>query len=308
MCSPSGSSDGVHVLRVLQQHAPTDGRRLQPETQEAERGLAQDHLRNGQRERSDDVAVERGQHVDEDDLQVVAPHQLGGGDEILRAQAEEAAAHDARQAGPADDREDDRDQQVILQLRPVSRQRRAQRHPQRQLRNRQQNLDGALHDVVDGTAQIAGDTADQDPQEELMATPNSPMESEIPVVGVLLVGIVHGEERSQQREQVEQRQHEQGHQRRLVLAETDHDQLPLGRGVQIVQFHGLARAPATACLTRCQHPKKPHPRIDRRQQQVGEEGADHGERAEQHDEASGQVHVLGLQAAGRWWACSSPRR
>ena len=104
--------------------------------------------------------------MDEYDLQVVAAHELGGGDEVLRAQAQEPAAHDARQSRPADDRQDDRDQQVVLKLRPVPRQRRAQRHPQRQLRNRQQDLDGALHDVVDDASQISGDTADQDPQKE----------------------------------------------------------------------------------------------------------------------------------------------
>ena len=44
----------------------------------------------------------------------LAPGEFGGDDEILLAQRQEAAAHDAREVGPADQRDDDGDGEVDL--------------------------------------------------------------------------------------------------------------------------------------------------------------------------------------------------
>src|SRR5580704_15210198 len=53
---PGGERQGLDVLRLLQEHAPADGRRADAETQERERRLVDDHHRDGERTRRDDVA------------------------------------------------------------------------------------------------------------------------------------------------------------------------------------------------------------------------------------------------------------
>src|SRR5215475_135208 len=45
---PGRRGDGADVLRLLQQHAPADDGRLQTETEEAQRRLRQDHVRDGE--------------------------------------------------------------------------------------------------------------------------------------------------------------------------------------------------------------------------------------------------------------------
>src|SRR5262245_8992903 len=55
---PRRQRQGLDVLRLLQQHAPADGRRADAEPQEGERGLVDDHHRNGERGGGDDVAEE----------------------------------------------------------------------------------------------------------------------------------------------------------------------------------------------------------------------------------------------------------
>src|SRR5215468_7134699 len=53
---PGRRGDGADVLRLLQQHAPADDGRLQPEAEEAQRRLRQDHAGNGEADLGDDVA------------------------------------------------------------------------------------------------------------------------------------------------------------------------------------------------------------------------------------------------------------
>ena len=84
--------------------------------------------------------------------------------EIFGAQRQKAPAHLPPQPGPADDREDDRDAEITPLLRPVTGQRRAQRHPQRQGGDRADKLDHALDDVINPTAIVAGDAAQHDAQ------------------------------------------------------------------------------------------------------------------------------------------------
>ena len=75
------------------------------------------------------------------------PDQPRGDDEVLLAQGQEAPAHHARQLGPAEQRDDDGDGEVDLQDRPVPRQRRGQAHPQRDRRDRAEDLDDPLDDA-----------------------------------------------------------------------------------------------------------------------------------------------------------------
>src|SRR5262249_20764859 len=84
---------GLDVLGLLEQHAPTDGRRPEAEAEEGERGLADDHGRDGQGGGRDDVAQERGHQVREDDPGLAAAGQLGSHHEVLLPQRQEAPAH-----------------------------------------------------------------------------------------------------------------------------------------------------------------------------------------------------------------------
>src|SRR5215207_7303838 len=64
---PGRQGEGLDVLGLLQQHAPADRRRTNAEAEEGERGLVDDHHRDGERTGSDDVAQERRHHVAQDD-------------------------------------------------------------------------------------------------------------------------------------------------------------------------------------------------------------------------------------------------
>ena len=97
--------------------------------------------------------------VAEDDAQPAAARQLGGDDEILLAQRQEAAAHLAPERGPADQRQDHGDREIGLLDRPGARQGRGEREPDRDRRDRLQQLDQALDDHVGEAAEIAGDAA-----------------------------------------------------------------------------------------------------------------------------------------------------
>ena len=105
---PGRGRDRADVLRLAQQHAPGDGRRLQAEAEERQRGLGQDHRRDRERDRRDDVAHEARQHVAEDDPPFGAAVEPRRGDELLGAQRQEAAAHHAGELRPAGERQDQR--------------------------------------------------------------------------------------------------------------------------------------------------------------------------------------------------------
>ena len=92
--------------------------------------------------------------------------ELGRDHEILLAQGEEAAAHDARQLGPADQRDDERDGEIDLRDAPGVGQRGGQPHPQRNGRNRTHDLDQALDQRVDRAAIEARHAAEQDAQQQ----------------------------------------------------------------------------------------------------------------------------------------------
>src|SRR5215468_1905958 len=156
---PGRQRQRLDVLRLLQEHAPADGGRADAETEEGERGLVDDHHRDGERAGGDDVAQERRHHVAQDDAHPRAAGEPRGQHEVLLAQRQEAAAHFAAKRRPADQRQDHGDGEEHLDRRPVARQGGGQREPDRDGGHRLQELDQALDHLVDEAAEIAGDAA-----------------------------------------------------------------------------------------------------------------------------------------------------
>src|SRR5262245_11067961 len=157
---------GLDVLRLLKENSPADRRRAQPEPQEAQRGLADDHGRQRQRGGRNDVAHERRHHVHEDRPRAATAHQPRRDDEVFLAQRQEPAAHDTRQLGPSQERDDDGDREVDLQDRPVARQGGRQAHPERDRRDRPEDLDHPLDHRVDDAAVEAREPAQHDAQNQ----------------------------------------------------------------------------------------------------------------------------------------------
>src|SRR5262245_34718567 len=141
---PRRDGHGLDVLGLLEKDAPADRGRPQPQAQEAEGRLADDHGRQGQRRRRDDVAHERRHHVHEDGPHLCAAHQPRGDDEVLLAQGQKAPPHHAGELRPGEERDDDGDGEVDPQDRPVPGQRRGQAHPEGNRRDRAQDLDDSL--------------------------------------------------------------------------------------------------------------------------------------------------------------------
>src|SRR6266545_3009146 len=83
---PRRQRDGLDVLRILEQHAPRDGRLAQAEAQERQCRLTQNGRRDGQCGMGDDVRHERRQHVAEDDPPLARPAQPRGEHEIFLTQ------------------------------------------------------------------------------------------------------------------------------------------------------------------------------------------------------------------------------
>jgi len=103
---------GLDLLRALQQDAPARDRRTQANAQETQRGLLQDHRRDRHGDRDDDMAEKRGQQVPENNPHLCGPRQAGGHDKVLFTQGQDFPAHDARQARPPQDGENDDDPKV----------------------------------------------------------------------------------------------------------------------------------------------------------------------------------------------------
>src|SRR6202022_1293036 len=101
---PPRAGQHLHILGVLQQDAPTDRRRTQSEAKKAERRLADDHHRQGEADRRDDMARERRKHVAQDDTHLPGASEFGGDHEVLLTQRQEPAARDARPLGPTNKR------------------------------------------------------------------------------------------------------------------------------------------------------------------------------------------------------------
>ena len=157
---------GLDVLRGLQHHAVADRRRLQAEAEEAQRRLGDDHLGDGQRDAAMMWLKKDGTMCRKMMRGRLAPLSSAADDEVLLAQRQEAAAHDARQLGPAEDREDDGDGEIDLKTLPVARQRGGEPHPERDGRDRAEDLDDALDDGVDDAAEEARDAAEHDAEHQ----------------------------------------------------------------------------------------------------------------------------------------------
>ncbi len=100
------------------------------------------------------------------DPHLAAADQPSRDDEVLLAEREEPPPHDAGQLGPAEERDDDRDREVDLQDRPLARQRGGEAHPQRDGRDRAEDLDGPLDHGVDDSAVEPGEPAQDHAQHE----------------------------------------------------------------------------------------------------------------------------------------------
>ena len=102
----------------------------------------------------------------EDQPRLARAVEARGGDEILAAQRVEAAAHFARKPGPAEQRDDQRDDEIDLQRRPGERDRRGEPEPERDRRHRGNHLDDALDDEIDPAAVEAGDASEDDAEQQ----------------------------------------------------------------------------------------------------------------------------------------------
>ena len=140
------------------------GRR--PRRRKTQRGLGQDHGRYGDGHADDQVAHEARHQVPHDDGELLDPGHLGGHGVVLLAQGQYLAAHHPRQAGPADERQDDGHAEVDADHGPVRGHGRGQRQPERNGGERAEDLDEALDERVDKAAVIARYAADDDSQDQ----------------------------------------------------------------------------------------------------------------------------------------------
>ena len=112
------------------------------------------------------MAQRGGHQVAKDQPPAARVVQLRRHHEVLLAQRQELAAHLARQARPAYQRQDHGDEEVNPRDRPVERNGHRQGHPQRQARDRGENLDQTLDDQVHRAPEVAGETAQRHRQHE----------------------------------------------------------------------------------------------------------------------------------------------
>ena len=110
----------------------------------------------------------------EDDPRLAAADELGGHDEIFLLERNEPPPDDPGELGPADEGDDDRDGEVDLYDTPVVGNGRGQPHPQRNRRNRSQDLNDALNDRIDCPTEIAGDATQDDAQHEAQRHADKP--------------------------------------------------------------------------------------------------------------------------------------
>src|SRR6266513_1812966 len=103
-------AQALEVLGLLEEHPPARQRRAQPEIEERQRRLGEDHPRHRQCRDDDDVAEDLREQVPEDDPGIARPHHPRGGDKLFLPEREHFAAQLAGQPGPADDGEDHFDQ------------------------------------------------------------------------------------------------------------------------------------------------------------------------------------------------------
>ncbi len=154
------------AARLVQHVAPRRARLLHADAEKRQHDLAQDVAGNRQRRGHDHVRHRVRQHVPRDDAQPAESERLGRRHVLALAHRQHQAADDARQAGPADERENRDDAEVDLLARQIDREDRAQRDDQIERRDAQQQLGRPHDDRVDEAAEVAGDAAEQQPERE----------------------------------------------------------------------------------------------------------------------------------------------
>ena len=112
------------------------------------------------------MAHKIGQQVAGDHAARARAQQERGGCEILLAQSQQLGAYGTRQARPVDQAENHGNSEKHTNRAPGDRQRRRQRHPQRYLGERTDNLDKTLYNVVHRTTVIARQATQRDPEHE----------------------------------------------------------------------------------------------------------------------------------------------
>ena len=125
------SATGAQLLGLPEQHAPAHYRWPQPQPEEAQSGLAEDHAGHRKGQVHDQVAQKRGQQVAGNGDGRRRARDRGRHHEVLFPELQQFAAHHAREPAPAHNREDNSDREVDLQGAPATWHRRRQRHPQR---------------------------------------------------------------------------------------------------------------------------------------------------------------------------------
>ncbi len=104
--------------------------------------------------------------MSEDDASVFGTCELGRHHKVILGYLQHLAAHDTCETAPAAERQDDADGKVDLDRGPAGWHGGAQGHPQRDRRNRDQELDDALDDRVDCATIVARDATQCDPQDK----------------------------------------------------------------------------------------------------------------------------------------------
>src|SRR5690625_1107515 len=81
----------------------------------------------------------------------------------LLSQRKNFSPNFARESGPTDQRQNDRNSKINLKRRPVSRQRRRKSHPKRNRRKRLEDFDQPLNSVIDPAAEESGNRSNDEP-------------------------------------------------------------------------------------------------------------------------------------------------
>ena len=120
------------------------------------------------------MAEERGRHVAHDDAPLRRAGKARRLYKVLFAQRQKAPAHYPRQPGPANQRKDDCDGEINPRHRPILGNRRTQSQPKRDAGHGANKLDNALDRDVGRAAVVAGDSTNQNAQNEADDHPDQP--------------------------------------------------------------------------------------------------------------------------------------
>src|SRR5690625_5728643 len=146
---PWVNSDRFDILRLCQQNSPAGRRCSQSETEKTECGFAENHRRNSECQTCDNMVHQEREQMMKKDSKPAGSLRDGGCHEGFLTKRENFSSDFAGKAGPADQRENDRDSKKDFEGGPVCRKSCGQSHPERDRRNRLQNFDQALDSEID---------------------------------------------------------------------------------------------------------------------------------------------------------------